>query len=130
MHPLTQSPKDGNILITGASEGIGFSLAKACVSRGANVAIVARNKQKLSNAAEELCKLRVNPHAQQVLTISADVSDYALLNEEISRVLMEESKWNELDCVVCNVGVELVSSILDVMISTKKSKNKIDLNKN
>eukprot|EP01084_Bolivina_argentea_P234687 395085_1 len=46
---------------------------------------------------------------QQVLTISADVSDYKLLTQEINSTF-EESKWDELHCVACNAGVELVSS--------------------
>eukprot|EP01084_Bolivina_argentea_P203493 347554_1 len=68
------SLKNANVLITGGSEGIGFSMAKSCISRGANVAILARNKSELSNAAEKLTKLRIDS-SQKVITISCDVSN-------------------------------------------------------
>ena len=101
--------KNANILITGGSEGIGFSMAKACIKSGANVAILARNKQKLSNAHAQLTKLRPNK-AQQVLTISADVSDYKSMEQAITTTL-SESKWTSIDALICNAGVEQVKFI-------------------
>ena len=66
--------KNANVLITGGSEGIGFSMAKAFIAKGANVAILARNKLKLSNAAEKLTKLMIDSSSQKIITISCDVS--------------------------------------------------------
>ena len=41
-------------IVTGASSGIGYGIAKALLSRGENVIINARNEQKLIGAAERL----------------------------------------------------------------------------
>ena len=66
------SLKNANIVITGGSKGIGLEISKECLKRGANVCIVARNKQKLKDAQNLLLKQRIND-AQTVLTVSADV---------------------------------------------------------
>ena len=95
---------NANVLITGGSEGIGFSMAKACIKDGANVAILARNKEKLNKAAEELNKLKVNK-SQEIITISADVSDYKSMESAIKSNL----KWTSMDALICNAGVEQVS---------------------
>ena len=46
--------KDKNILITGGSKGIGLEMAKELGRLGANVAILARNKDDLETAKEEI----------------------------------------------------------------------------
>ena len=104
--------KGANVLITGGSEGIGLSVAKACMTKGANVAILARNKEKLSRAAETLSKLK-SPGT--VVTISADVSKYSVMEREIETAL-SEAGWKELDAVVCNAGVESVGPMEMVSI--------------
>ena len=43
-----------NILVTGASAGIGKAMAKYFSLRGANVVLVARSKEKLDAVAMEL----------------------------------------------------------------------------
>ena len=50
------------ILITGGSVGIGFEVAKKCVSEGASVIIAARNKENLERSIEELKKITDADH--------------------------------------------------------------------
>ena len=107
--------ENANILITGGSEGIGFSMAKACIKRGANVAILARNKEKLSKAAEKLNKLKKNK-SQQIVTISADVSDYKAMENAINSSIISEAKWKSIDALICNAGVEKVSLLENTTI--------------
>lgn len=45
------------IIITGGNQGIGFSVAKKCVEAGAQVIIVARDKNNLNDALKELNNL-------------------------------------------------------------------------
>lgn len=106
--------RGANVLITGGSEGIGLSMAKACIAKGANVAILARNKEKLSRAAKTL-RQSAQKGSGAVVTISADVSKYAAMEQEIPTAL-REAGWEELDVVVCNAGVELVGSVETVSI--------------
>lgn len=42
------------ILITGASSGLGKAMAKALISKGANVLITGRDADKVTNVAHEL----------------------------------------------------------------------------
>ena len=46
---------DGKVaLVTGASQGIGFGIAKELAREGARVAISSRTKEKIEAAAQEL----------------------------------------------------------------------------
>ena len=49
--------KGKHVLITGGSKGIGKEVAKEFVKRGANVSILARNAQQLSEATNEISQL-------------------------------------------------------------------------
>ena len=50
------SLKDKHVFITGGSSGIGFALAKLCLSQGAYVTLISKTHAKLVNAYEVLTK--------------------------------------------------------------------------
>lgn len=54
--PLSTGLKDQRVLVTAASQGIGYGVAKAFVQEGAKVIINSSNDEKLSRAEEELAK--------------------------------------------------------------------------
>ena len=60
-----------NIVITGGSQGIGFAVARKCVTEGAQVVIAARNQTDLLRSVAEL---KGSP-AAAVRSFSLDVSD-------------------------------------------------------
>ena len=74
-------------LVTGASQGLGFAIARELACEGASVAIVARRKSELDVAASEILKVA----RTRVLPIAGDVSKegeaerVALLAEETLR---------------------------------------------
>ncbi|MEA4907570.1 MAG: SDR family oxidoreductase [Chloroflexi bacterium] len=68
-----------NVLITGGSSGIGLSTAIRFAAEGANVYILARTVEKLTQAAETIAQARQSP-SQVVGTIVADVSDWDALS--------------------------------------------------
>ena len=83
------SLKGKHVMVTGGSKGIGKEVAKEFVKRGANVTIMARNAQQLSEASQEISKLikhestsssssgSPSTKRQKVVDISLDVtSDY------------------------------------------------------
>lgn len=93
----SQKLKGKNILITGGSSGIGFSIAKKSVEEGANVVITGRNEKKLKEAVgkiSESCKFLV-----------WDVKDVKSTKE----MLIEAEKLIEgnFDCLVSNAGISL-----------------------
>lgn len=55
--PLTTGLKNQRVLVTAASQGIGFGAAKAFLEEGARVMINSSNDQKLRRAEEELSKI-------------------------------------------------------------------------
>ncbi|KAI0014172.1 short-chain dehydrogenase [Xylariaceae sp. FL0662B] len=99
-----QMPVEGKtILITGASEGMGRSVAQQMAEKGANVIIVSRNIGKLEAALVGIKAAARNPETQRFHYISADVSEpnYA------AAVLAEAVAWNNgrpLDIVWCVAG--------------------------
>jgi len=67
-----------NVIVTGASRGIGFAIAEAFVREGANVSICARSTNPLATAETVLKKYGTNVHS-----MLCDVSDPAALGNYI-----------------------------------------------
>jgi uncharacterized protein len=88
------------VLITGASRGIGESLAHAFAGAGATVALVARTEAALHTLAAELGG---TAHA-------TDLSDPAQVAHLIERV---EDEAGPVDVLVNNAGVETPASFID-----------------
>ena len=66
--------KDSVIVITGGSSGLGKALAQKLVTKGANLALIARNEKKLRQVKEELSAL--GKAGQRIEVFSCDVSNY------------------------------------------------------
>ncbi|MRI33107.1 oxidoreductase [Endozoicomonas sp. OPT23] len=87
------------ILITGATDGIGFETAKLLVTEGHHILLHGRSDKKLAKTKAELLKLDTNA---QVETYKADlslVSDVETLAKEIS------ANHQKLDVLINNAGV-------------------------
>lgn len=80
-------------LITGGSRGIGLATAKAALSRGDRVAIVARRP----DGAELRREL-----GSEALLLAADVTDPSSIREALSQV---GTAWGGLDVLVNNAGL-------------------------
>jgi NAD(P)-dependent dehydrogenase (short-subunit alcohol dehydrogenase family) len=102
MLPLTMAlhshVPDSNVLITGASRGLGRAIAREFWNRGASVALVARDGTALEKLAGELRSSR----AQNIEVIPADLSDPAAPACIMERL---RSKWDHLDVLVNNAAI-------------------------
>jgi short-subunit dehydrogenase len=92
------SLRDMNVVVTGASRGIGPVIAESLVRRGARVAAVARDAQALERTCEEL-----RAFGGHAVPIDADLSDISALPRLVERV---EAALGEIDILVNNAGVE------------------------
>ena len=84
-------------IITGASSGIGKGIAQAFADEGAQVVMVARNRDKLEAAANEIREMGAD-----VSTISADITaeaDVVRLFQQVNR------EYGRLNILINNAGV-------------------------
>jgi short-subunit dehydrogenase len=85
-----------NILITGASSGIGYQLAKDLAKEGANLAILARRKKILDDLAEELKSLNT-----KIITAYCDVTSKPSVKDAFDFV---KNKLGQIDIAILNAG--------------------------
>ncbi len=84
-------------LITGASGGIGYDLAKMAGADGRNLILVARSAEKLNALAVELRK----NNDTEVITIAVDLSDEKGVNKLLDEIAAQNLK---VDILVNNAG--------------------------
>jgi 3-dehydrosphinganine reductase len=73
------------IIITGGSSGLGKALAQRLVTRGANIALIARNEKKLCLVKEELSAL--GKGGKRIEVFSCDVSDYDCVEQTFRKIV-------------------------------------------
>ncbi|MCC2645282.1 MAG: ydfG [Burkholderiales bacterium] len=111
--------KNKNVLITGASSGIGAATATEFAKLGANLILVARRQDKIEHLASQL----KNDYNIRTLSLILDVRSYTDINNILSN-LPEE--WQNIDILVNNAGLALSVDLMqeanidnwDTMIDT------------
>ena len=101
----TQNLKGRNALITGASKGLGRAMAVALGARGAHLALVARDKEKLEGVAEEV-KAAGGTASVHVADITKEEAVFGL-EKEIAGSL------GKVQILVNNAGTNLRKNITD-----------------
>jgi NAD(P)-dependent dehydrogenase (short-subunit alcohol dehydrogenase family) len=87
-------------IISGASQGLGFAIAKAFVKEGADVMLCARNAESLYQAQQELNKLAGN--RSKVLAKPTDISKLGQVESLVAATLSETGK---VDTLIANAGI-------------------------
>jgi 3-oxoacyl-[acyl-carrier protein] reductase len=88
---------DQTALVTGASRGIGKSIALALGQAGAKVACIARNEERLRETAEAITSA-----GGTAVVYTCDVTDSAAVQKVVDAVVED---WGQLDIVVNNAGI-------------------------
>jgi NAD(P)-dependent dehydrogenase (short-subunit alcohol dehydrogenase family) len=88
-----------NAVITGASRGLGLSMAEALAEAGARVALVARDGQRLRAAAERL--------SRRDLAVESFVADVKSETEVMAMADAVASRFGKLQILVNNAGINL-----------------------
>lgn len=87
--------QDQVVVITGASSGIGATLAEAFVRQGAKVALLARRAQRIETLAARL-------GSEQAFAVATDVTDPVSVMQAQDKVL---ARWKQVHVLVNNAGV-------------------------
>jgi 2-deoxy-D-gluconate 3-dehydrogenase len=83
-------------LVTGASQGIGAAIALALAEHGADVALLARNEERLAEVAHQ-----VRRHGRRALVLPCDVTDPDAVRAAVDRMVAE---FGAPDILVNNAG--------------------------
>lgn len=86
------------IVVTGAAQGIGRTLALGLAAEGARVAVLARERKRAQLVVDEIKEL---PDAPAVLALEADVSDEAAVIEAAAEI---DRAWGRVDALINNAG--------------------------
>ena len=107
------------VLITGATTGIGYELAKLYANDGNNLILVARDEEKLEKVKEELMLL----YNINVYSISLDLSE----DNSCEKLLNYVNKKNiSVDILINNAGLGSFGYLSEIEI--EKELNLIDVN--
>ena len=83
-------------LVTGGTHGIGFAIARALAKEGCNVAVCARNQERITQTLTELQKIGVD-----AIGVQADVLQPSNIEIVMKTII---ANWGTLHILVNNVG--------------------------
>lgn len=106
--------KDKVVVITGASSGIGKSLAFEFARRGANLVLGARQYVTLCEITEDLQK----QHAIKAIAVKCDVS----VEEDCAQIIKQAIlTYGRIDMLINNAGISMRALFNDVDVNVLKS---------
>ncbi|XP_049847860.1 3-ketodihydrosphingosine reductase-like [Schistocerca gregaria] len=91
-----------NIIVTGASEGLGLQICIDLVKKGANVVLIARKESQLQSSVKLLEELKAFKH-QIVKYVIADVTDFPCIRDGIEKAV--EVLGGRIEVLINNAGI-------------------------
>ena len=110
---VIMSIKNSVCIITGASSGIGRSLAFEMARRGAKLSLGARSADKLN----ELKNALQTQYQTEVLVVPTDVSDETQCENLINKTL---EAFERIDILINNAGISMRALFVDVQLKVLK----------
>jgi len=101
------------VVITGAAQGIGRSLALGLAREGARIVVVARNRERAQAVVDEIAG---QPGAETALAVAADVGNEA----DVRRAVAEtDGAFGRVDALINNAGwMPRLSRVVDADTAT------------
>lgn len=93
------------VLVTGASSGIGWATARVLASHGAQVALLARRAERLTELAQE-----IDSAGGHALALPADVTEFGQVQTAVDRATAE---FGGVDVLVNSAGIMLPGLIAE-----------------
>lgn len=100
--PLSYDLSGQAALVTGASRGIGRAIAIELARAGAQVACLARNRDKLEETVRAIAAAGGKATADSAVCFEADVASPQSVKEAVDAVL---ARWPKLEILVNNAGI-------------------------
>jgi len=119
-------PKRGNavlnfrnqgIVITGGSSGLGLELARRLAAEGARLTLIARDRDRLERAAQEL---RAQPGGATVRIESLDIRDEAAVRDAVRTLLAFNARESCGKCTPCREGTARLLAMLDGPVDSRQ----------
>ncbi len=98
--------KGKTAFVTGASRGIGRSVAMSLAEAGADVALIGRD-----TAALEETVAGVKAHGRRALALKTDVTSADSIQSAVDKTI---KAFGKIDTLVCNAGVQKLKAFLDM----------------
>jgi short-subunit dehydrogenase len=95
--------RDKVVLITGGSRGLGLTMARQLLHRGAYVAMCARDESELERARSDLCR-----HEGRVLPVPCDITDREQVLTMVDHV---DRHFGRIDVLINNAGTIQVGPV-------------------
>lgn len=93
-------------VVTGASSGLGADAARAYAEYGADVALLARRKERLEALAAEIEKT-----GRRALAVACDVSDEASVRAAVEEVI---ARFGKVDILLNDAGVAVPGTVEEI----------------
>jgi len=113
--------RDKAVWITGASSGIGESLARAFARRGAKLILSARRETELARVKDEIAAMGIA--ADRIAVLPFDITDEASLDTVIDAA---EAAFGQVDVLINNAGISQRSLALETEMAVYRRIMEVD----
>ncbi len=115
---MARNGRERVVVVTGASAGVGRAVARAFGQQGAKVALVARTREALEDAAREIERA-----GGEAMVLPLDVADFAAVEKAADEVV---ARWGRIDVWVNDAMVSVFSPVKETKAEEYRRVTEVD----